>query len=374
MTGNALLTQRIAVAIARQAFVAVKPVMKSVAIRAIKAATWDKDGVTQKRRVETIFAEAERIRWLKRQRFNRLPSPLGPDLAQRLDTLKRQRFGEVLRLANFRRSEPGVHRTELNWVNSPEQVKAEGTAKSGRMYTRSWSRTTDSLHRFYVPRLWYTQTVRQDIAILDGRLTLYARLDGAIPGSDLKNVTVEGGVVEQVRVYEAIWCEQGRGFSLNTRRGAVAVLWARIDEEDRKVAWFHAADTDLGRAFNRAFLGVLHRARAGTHRKRERRPKFDKEERLYGDFTISLEDVVGMGFCEESVRAWCAKTGIELDAGAVTLRRVIEGFRLHPDRRALWLIRHFVALAKSVPPPGARVVFTSEGGFRIVAEKTSIRK
>lgn len=371
MTGNSLLAQRIAVAIARRAFIAVKPVMKSVILRAVKTTTWDKDGVTQKKRVETIFAEADRIRWLKRERFNRLPDPPGPDLAQRLDTLKRQRFGDMLRLANFRRSVSGVHRCELTWVESPAQVGAEGFATPGRNYARSWSRTTDSLHRFHVPRLWYTQTVQEGIAVLDGRLTLYARLDGVIPGGDLENVVIEGGVVDQVRVYMAVWAEQGRGFSLKTCRGAVAVLRARIGGETVKGAWFHAADDDFVRAANRAYLGVLCRARAGTHRRqRERRPKFDKEEQQYGDFPISLDEVVSLGFCEQEVRVWCERTGLNLDAAVVTLRQVIAAYRLHPDRRALWLIRHFVALARSVPPPGARVVFDAEGGFRIVAEQT----
>ena len=372
MTGDVLLAQRIAYEIARMCFFSAKPGMKSVVRRAIQAATWEDDGVTQKRRVELVFAEAERIRWLKRERFNWLPDPPGSDLTQRLDRLKRQRFAQALRAAGFRRSESGVHRCELSWVDSPEQVNAEGFATPGRNYARSWSRTIDSLHRFHVPRLWHTQTVREDIAVLDGRLTLYAALRRVIPGCDVEGVTVENGVADQVRVYcPAIWCEQGRGFSLNTRRGAIAFLLARIGFQTVRQAWFHAAGDDPVRAADRAYFGVLHRARTGTHlRKREKRPRFDKEERLYGDYPVTLEQVVEMGLCEVSVREWCEKAGINLKAGVVTLRQVIVAYRLHPDRRALWVIRHYVALARLVPPPGANVVFDSEGGFRIVADKT----
>ena len=332
MTGNALVAQKLAVSIAWQCFYSHRYATKVEVERAVKATAWDKDAVSLRQRVEQVFAEAERIRLLKCERFHRLPDPPGPGRHERLDALKRQRFGQVLRTARFRTTESGNHYTQLTWVESPDQVRAEGVMSLGRKYPHAWARTKDSLHRFYVPRLWYTQTVREGIAVLGARLTLAATLRHAIPGCDVENVVIEDGVVDQVRVYQTVWCEQGRGFSLKTQREALAVLWARVGFQTVKLAWFHAADTDPERAMNRAYAGVLRRARQGPQpRQRERRPHFEREEQLYGDYTATLEEVVHLGFCEKGVREWACKVGIDPDAGVTTVRQVIDGFRLHPE-------------------------------------------
>src|SRR5438105_4022637 len=70
--------QRLAYAIARKCFYAARPPMKPDVVRAVGATSFEADGMTQKERVEAIFAEAQRIRRLPVEPFQlQPPNPLG---------------------------------------------------------------------------------------------------------------------------------------------------------------------------------------------------------------------------------------------------------------------------------------------------------
>ncbi len=80
-------------------------------------------------------------------------------------------------------------------------------SSKGDTYSRrcTWRRT-DSAHRLTVPARWRERVERRGLATLGSRLVLDAR---RVRGQDA--------------VYEMVWVEQGRGFSLDVERGRVLV-------------------------------------------------------------------------------------------------------------------------------------------------------
>src|SRR5207249_1815729 len=114
---------------------------------------------------------------------------------------------------------------------------------------------------------------------------------------------------EEIRIYEAIWGGQGRGFSLVTYRGTIAVLRVRVGQESVIARHFHSVETDFTDfvpACDRAYFGVLRKARRTKPPPAHKaRPKFEREAHEYGTYPVFLADALDFGFCEEGVQEWC---------------------------------------------------------------------
>lgn len=232
-------------------------------------------------------------------------------------------------------------------VTLGDRPSASGDSSKGERYSsRCTFRKTNSHHSYVVRETWEQDVYDRDLEVVDGMLTLDAE-------------PIQGHGPE---LYRATWVEQGRGMSLVTVRGYIA-----RDPATSKT--YHAPSA-------RAALDGL--ARKLGQRAPRRRPtlNLDRACRRWGGVVVTWADSAAVGNCDSGTRSWCRAVGIDPDADAdASLREVIAGYRLRPLPEALAVIRRVVRTAKSRAElgsrpgdPGTRVVFTSEGGFRVVRD------
>lgn len=255
------------------------------------------------------------------------------DRSHEPEEARRERFLAAVRAANLRFSASGDHRVEIQWVDRRGDVRAEGMAVPGAKLWNAWGRATDSVFTFRVPGDWTSTVAEPGLAVLGGRLTLYA-----------EKVHWDGAGAE---VYRAVWASQGRGFSLHTDRGYLG----------RSPKAFHHSGS-----VGNAYWGMKRKERHPT-RTKSRRPRLWEEGQRWGSLPVTLADALEVGLCEDGVRRWCREVGINPDAGATTLGAVIAGYRLRPRPLVLRFIRYMVEVAGWCPPAGSQVTFTAEGGF-----------
>jgi hypothetical protein len=188
---NRLSTQRLACSIARECFLTTRPVMKTVVLRAVRATIWASDCMSVKARADAIHLEANRVLRLKVERFHRLPEPDGPGVLERFEEYKRRNFwGAIRGRLPFRQTESGVHHVGFDFVDRPEDVRAEGISTPGAKYPNAWARTRNSIHRLFVHRLWYSRVEKEGLSLRGRHLTLYAQEQLRTTGSELAGITV----------------------------------------------------------------------------------------------------------------------------------------------------------------------------------------
>jgi len=182
---------------------------------------------------------------------------------------------------------------------------------------KGW-KATGVTKRITVSRDWYQTVFRPGLSLVDGLLTL-----------DARGVT---SPIEDVRVYAAVWVEQGRGYSVHVKRGYIAFL----------------ADVSYhGETLDKAVKGVIRKVRRQgedpeIREARAQKRRIQKAHRLaerWGDEAVSLDDSYAVGNCESGTLSWCAAVGIDPDQGA-TVSEVVAGYLMRPEPEAWAVLRH----------------------------------
>ncbi len=191
---------------------------------------------------------------------------------------------------------------------------------------KGWAAREDH-HRVVVPHGWLVRVYKRGLAVVDGMLTLDAApIDHAPDG---------------VRLYAAVWVEQGRGYEAHTRRGVIAMA-------DDGTA-YHGAD--VGRAVrglaskldDRRLSGEwVAMAAAGIER-------FRAAVAPHADVLVRVADARAIGACEYGIRSWCHQVGLDYEAGAATLAQVLAGYELHSAPEARAAIIHALRRARRSP-------------------------
>jgi hypothetical protein len=178
---------------------------------------------------------------------------------------------------------------------------------------KGWAAREDH-HSITVPHGWLVRVHKRGLAVVDGMLTLDAApLDHAPDG---------------VRLYAAVWAEQGRGYEVHNRRGVIALA---VDGTA-----YHGADVDqavrgLARKLTGRRLSAEWAALAAASIDR-----FRAAVAPFGDVLVRVADARAIGACEYGIRSWCHQVGLDYEAGAATLAQVLAGYELHsaPEARA----------------------------------------
>ena len=144
-----------------------------------------------------------------------------------------------------------------------------------------------------------------------------------------------------VRLYAAVWAEQGRGYEVHTRRGVIALA---VDGTA-----YHGADVDqavrgLARKLTGRRLSAEWAALAAASIDR-----FRAAVAPFGDVLVRVADARAIGACEYGIRSWCHQVGLDYEAGAATLAQVLAGYELHSAPEARAAIVHALRRARRSP-------------------------
>lgn len=240
--------------------------------------------------------------------------------AQRLERLRHQTLARYAR-QNFRHGAAGGSSVTVRFAQTSSEAGYEVVMGSNRnTYAgayKGWLANEDH-HRICVPRDWRTRVERRGLAILGGLLTL-----------DAHPLAVRG----DEQVFAAVWARQGRGYSVVTERGYLALGGGEH---------FHGDSPDA--------------ALAGLRRKRSRASKqpvpslmstdvedFIARMQRHKSLCVSVDDARETGACEYGIASWCEAVGIDLGQERVPMQRLLEGFRERPQievrRAALEAVR-----------------------------------
>lgn len=166
-----------------------------------------------------------------------------------------------------------------------------------------------------VPSNWWGRVRDNSLATTGGMLTLDAqRLEGTPDG---------------VALYAAVWIEQGRGYNLRDRQGYIAVGMGESYHADTVEKAMSGLRRKVGlRKADAGLVDLL--ARHGLSGIAERHP----------DLAVTVADARVTGACEYGIRSWCARTGLDYEAGTATLSAVYQAYRDHPLPEARAAILH----------------------------------
>jgi len=230
------------------------------------------------------------------------------------------------------------HTTKIE-IGTPS-VKGESWSVWGRNF-----KATASSHRYTVSLDWIETVHDRGLAVVDGMFTLCAS-------------PVLGNGPE---LFSAKWVEQGRGCTLKLACGYIARL---------NGVTYHAPTA-------RAAIDGVQRKAGQKPQRRKPTVNLDRIIRLYGELPVWFDDSSAVGNCESGTRSWCNAVGVSLTD--CTLADVVRGYRLRPLPEAMAVIRRVIrdrmnresletvvanAAIEEMETEG-RVVFDSEGGFRI---------
>ncbi len=182
-------------------------------------------------------------------------------------------------------------------------------------------------HSITVPHGWLVRVYKRGLTVIDGMLTLDAApLDHAPDG---------------IRLYAAVWAEQGRGYEVHTRRGVIALA-------DDGTA-YHGADVDqavrgLARKLTGRRLSAEWAALASASIDR-----FRAAVAAHADVLVRVADARAIGACEYGIRSWCHRVGLDYEAGAATLAQVLAGYERHSAPEARAAIIHALRRARRSP-------------------------
>lgn len=195
---------------------------------------------------------------------------------------------------------------------------------SGRY--KGWVAREDH-HTIIVPHGWLTRVHKRGLAVIDGLLTLDAApLDHAPDG---------------VRLYSAVWAEQGRGYEVHTRRGVIAIT--------ADGTAYHGADVEM------AMRGLARKT--GNQRLRDEWAdlasasieRFRAAVAPYGSLRVRVSDARAIGACKTGIRSWCYQVGLDYEAGAATLAEVLAGYERYSAPEARAAIIHALRRARRSP-------------------------
>lgn len=191
---------------------------------------------------------------------------------------------------------------------------------------KGWAAREDH-HAVVVPHGWLVRVHKRGLAVVDGMPTLDAApLDHAPDG---------------IRLYAAVWAEQGRGYDVHTRRGVIALA-------DDGTA-YHGADAEqavrgLSRKLTGRRLSAEWAALAAASIDR-----FRAAVAPHADLLVRVADARAIGACDYGIRSWCHQAGLDYDAGAATLAQVLDGYARHSAPEARAAIIHALRRARRSP-------------------------
>jgi hypothetical protein len=223
--------REVAVRLARTPFLRLT---KAGILRVVRRKQWPKDGLNQKGRVQAVYDLAREImRQRSRRFFTRYVRPV-PPLTERLRSWRERRARAAAREregpvqfwvaaghARFRevRGRRGEHHVQVQVVQDVVEVGASGDAYRIKRRRRS------SEHHFHIPADWVARVHEAELGLHDRRLTLWVeRQDDVLRGKN------------RVEVFSAVWCHQGRGYSLLTERGFIARLGLHVAHAESPAA------------------------------------------------------------------------------------------------------------------------------------------
>lgn len=209
--------------------------------------------------VEQLLATHNEIRELRSTRFVRrvetrigtIPAAawevdahreLSPPLRQRLNRL---RINEVASVAGecIRRGAAGGTSIKVFLSSDPDaadytiELTTNWDTYRGRF--KGWSATEDH-HELTVPRDWRIRVAKNGLAIIKNKMTLNAKLIAEIG---------------EIKLYEATWANQGRGFSVWVEKGFI------IDDNGKKK---HFGSIEDARRKMESIQNRRHKDRAGV--------------------------------------------------------------------------------------------------------------
>ena len=228
-------------------------------------------------------------------------------IAARLSDFKEQ---SVIDHANFRYGAAGGYSFNVTLTDNPAKVtyyvSIEKNYDTYRGQYKGWAANEDH-HCIVVPKQWRTRVLKKGLAELGGLMTLDASpLEGAPEGIEL---------------YAAVWAEQGRGFTVNTNDGVIAITADRT-------ASFHGATVKAALSGLRRKLGRTARETGSTDSVIE----FVKRHAKLADVVqVTAAQAKEAGACEYGVRSWCNAVGVDYEAGSASLGRVLEGYVARPQ-------------------------------------------
>lgn len=246
----------------------------------------------------------------------------------------RARLAEVRRkavmsaaYASLRFPSAGHGEEKVRLTADPKKVGITQAASTTRdLYRGSfkgWSaRVTDTT--ITVPAQWRTRVAARDLADAGGLFTLDAQpVDCALEGAEL---------------FSAVWAEQGRGHEIRDIRGYIA---------RRNGTEFHAETREA------AIRGLLRKegasVRAAALEAALRLPLETLLGRLSaGDLDairVTVADARREDCCEFGIQSWCARTGLDYEAGTASLAEVVAAYRAVPVTEARRVI--LAVLARS---------------------------
>ena len=245
-------------------------------------------------------------------------------LAERL----RERTSRLIWAASpLRHGAAGGTTHEVRLTRDPSEVGYRvsilGNRDTYRGRYKGWVAREDH-HLITVPHGWLVRVHTRGLTVIDGLLTLDAApLDNAPDG---------------VRLYSAVWAEQGRGYEVHTRRGVIAIA--------ADGTAYHGADVD------KALRGLARKT--GNQRLRDEWAelasasieRFRAAVAPYGNLMVRVSDARAIGACEYGIRSWCATVGLDYDAGAATLAQVLAGYERQPAPEARAAILHALRRAR----------------------------
>ncbi len=246
------------------------------------------------------------------------------------ERLLRRTRAALRRVSPMRRGAAGGSSYTVTLTNDPAAVGYTVTMGANRDTYRGrykgWAAREDH-HNIIVPRSWLRTVYRRGLANLDGMLTLDAApLDGAPDG---------------VRLYAAVWAEQGRGYDVHTRHGYIAIA-------DDGTAYH--ADTPqtalrgLGRKISRRRLDDEWDALM-----REDMARFAAAIAPYRSLPVRVSDARAIGACEYGIRSWCHAVGLDYEAGSAPLGDVLAAYERRPAPEARAAILHALRRARRLP-------------------------
>ncbi len=172
-----------------------------------------------------------------------------------------------------------------------------------------------------VPALWRTRVERRGLADLDGLLTLDASpLEGAPAG---------------VELYAACWLRQGRGNAVHTERGFVAL-------ERQSELSYHGSTPAA------ALEGLRRKARSARWEAALQVSDLRDLVRGHERLLVRVSDARAIGACEFGIRAWCARVGLDYEAGSAPLGAVAQAYLAAPLPEARLTILHALRRARAL--------------------------
>lgn len=205
----------------------------------------------------------------------------------------------------------GGYSMRVTVTDSPDaigyKVEMDSNRNTYRGYYKGWSASEDH-HTITVPHDWRLRVLKRGLATAGGLFTL-----------SVQQLVSQG----DIELFQAVWVEQGRGFSVAVRRGVIA----RLNDEV-----YHAESSE------QAIRGVRRKTNAALGIKKSPRSSyaistddFVKRYARYADLPVTVQDAYKTGACTFGVKSWCATVGIDLSVEReVPVSRLLSGFVQSP--------------------------------------------